>query len=190
MKKIITSIIFIIPFIFTSSSLANIVDEKIPFDELNQSRFEADGLIGQLLGGGDEPTAGILNLAIVFGGLILFVMIIISGFTMMTNPQNPQAQEAGKQRLTWSVVGFLILFSSYWIVQIIEAIFGLNILGQPAQSSTPTAPVNYDVCRNNMCFKYNGSACMCISGSECNTVYEGIAISCCNGQFSRTASCP
>lgn len=61
-------------------------------------------------------------------GLVLFVMIIWGGFEMLTGAANPKSQEAGKQRITAAVIGFLLLFSSYWIAQIVEAIFGVSIL--------------------------------------------------------------
>ena len=66
--------------------------------------------------------------SIVFGGLILFVMIISGGFTMLTGADNPQAQESGKKRITYAIAGFLLLFASYWIVQILEVLFNLDIV--------------------------------------------------------------
>lgn len=69
-----------------------------------------------------------LNYALVIAGLILLFMLISGGFTLLTNPTNPQAQEGGKQRLTWAVAGFILLFSSYWIVQILEIIFKVEIV--------------------------------------------------------------
>jgi len=69
-----------------------------------------------------------LNYALVIAGLILLFMLISGGFTLLTNPTNPQAQEGGKQRLTWAVAGFVLLFSSYWIVQILEIIFKVEIV--------------------------------------------------------------
>ena len=36
--------------------------------------------------------------------------------------------DAGKQRATAAVVGFMLLFASYWIAQIIEIVFGIKIL--------------------------------------------------------------
>lgn len=61
-------------------------------------------------------------------GLVLFVMIIWGGFEMLTGAANPKSQEAGKQRITAAVIGFLLLFSSYWLAQIVQAIFGVSIL--------------------------------------------------------------
>ena len=63
-----------------------------------------------------------------FAGLILFVMLLWGGFEMLSGAATPQSQQAGKQRITAALTGFALLFMSYWFAQIIEYIFGLNIL--------------------------------------------------------------
>ncbi len=65
----------------------------------------------------------------VFGGLILFVMLIWGGFEMMGGATNPKASENGKNRITAAFKGFIILFVAVWIAQLAETIFGINILG-------------------------------------------------------------
>lgn len=62
------------------------------------------------------------------GGLILFAMIIISGFQMLTSAGNPKSIDSAKQRLTWSIVGFLIIFVAFWIMRILEFLLGIQIL--------------------------------------------------------------
>ena len=62
-------------------------------------------------------------------GLILFGMLLWGGFEMMTATTDAKKAEAGKGRITAAIVGFLIIFASYWIAQIIQIIFGVNILG-------------------------------------------------------------
>lgn len=61
-------------------------------------------------------------------GLILFVMIVWGGFEMMTSSVSGK-KDAGRQRVTTAVIGFLLLFSIYWIGQLVQAIFGVNFLG-------------------------------------------------------------
>ncbi|MEO8581601.1 MAG: pilin [Patescibacteria group bacterium] len=77
--------------------------------------------------------AGFLNALMPFlfsiAGIILFVMIIWGGFEMIYGAADTKAQEAGKQRITAALIGFTLLFISYWIAQILQAIFGVNILG-------------------------------------------------------------
>jgi hypothetical protein len=62
-------------------------------------------------------------------GLGLFVILVISGFEIMMAAASKKSIDAGKQRATAAVIGFMLLFASYWIAQIIEIIFGIKILG-------------------------------------------------------------
>jgi len=89
---------------------------------LNRSAFK-----GQLSTPGNILTRG-LNFAFPIGGVILFVMLVWSGFEILTKAADKNAITAGKQRATAAVVGFFLLFCSYWIMQIIEYIFGIHIL--------------------------------------------------------------
>lgn len=79
----------------------------------------------------DSPAAIISELLpyiLTFAGLILFAMLIMGGFTMMTATTDPKKAEAGKERITTAIIGFVIIFAAYWISQIIEIIFGVSIL--------------------------------------------------------------
>lgn len=75
---------------------------------------------------------GIISRALQFifpiAGLALFVMIVAGGLQILAGASNKKNYESGKQRVTMAVVGFLILFASYWIAQILETIFGVKIL--------------------------------------------------------------
>lgn len=76
--------------------------------------------------------AGIINRALLFvfplAGLILFVMIVWGGFEMIYGATNSKSVQAGKQRITAAIIGFMLLFASFWIIQIVEYIFNLAIL--------------------------------------------------------------
>lgn len=67
-----------------------------------------------------------LNYAFVIAGLILFIMIIWGGFEMLSGAGDPKAQEAAKKRITASALGFILLFASYWIMQILGIVTGAS----------------------------------------------------------------
>lgn len=76
---------------------------------------------------------GIISRLLLFlfplAGLILFVMIVWGGFEILAKASDSKkALDAGKNRITAAIVGFLLLFASYWLVQIAEVIFGITIL--------------------------------------------------------------
>lgn len=62
-------------------------------------------------------------------GLMLFGAIIWSGFQYLTSGGDPKKTAEAKGCLTSAVVGFLIIFLSWWIIQILQIVFHLNILG-------------------------------------------------------------
>jgi len=70
-----------------------------------------------------------LNFIFPLAGLVLFIMIVWGGFEMLTGAASKKNLDAGKQRIMAAIVGFILLFCSYWIIQIVEQITGVNILG-------------------------------------------------------------
>ncbi len=61
-------------------------------------------------------------------GLILFGMLVMGGFTMLAGAADKEAQEKGKQMITSSLIGFFVVFAAYWIAQLLQVIFKVNIL--------------------------------------------------------------
>lgn len=63
-----------------------------------------------------------------FAGLALFVMLIWGGITLMTAAGDPAKSKAGYGRITAGLIGFLIIFVSYFVAQLVEVILGIKIL--------------------------------------------------------------
>lgn len=61
----------------------------------------------------------------VLAGLGLLVYLILGGFQLMVSGGDPKATEQAKGKITGAIVGFVIIFISYWLVQILQVIFGL-----------------------------------------------------------------
>jgi hypothetical protein len=62
-----------------------------------------------------------------FAGVGLLFMLLSGGFSFLTSAGDPKQMESGKNRITWALAGFLIIFVAYWIVQLIQVIFGLEL---------------------------------------------------------------
>lgn len=60
--------------------------------------------------------------ALLVAGIIFFILVIIAGFGMIASggSEDAQAKEKAKSYLTYAVVGLIIVFSSYWILGIIN----------------------------------------------------------------------
>lgn len=69
----------------------------------------------------------LLTFAFPLAGLILFVMLVWGGFEILIQAPSKKAIDAGKQRVTAAIIGFMLLFASYWIWQIVEVVFGIVI---------------------------------------------------------------
>ncbi|MEK7543610.1 MAG: hypothetical protein AAB557_01985 [Patescibacteria group bacterium] len=60
-----------------------------------------------------------------FAGLALLLMLIMAGFDLLTSAGDAKKLEMGKQRLTYAVVGIILIIVAYWLVQIAGIIFGV-----------------------------------------------------------------
>ena len=65
-----------------------------------------------------------------FAGFGLLLMIVSSGFTLLTSAGDAKAMEKGKKGLTNGIVGFVIIFVAYWLVQIAGIVFGIEGIGE------------------------------------------------------------
>jgi len=64
---------------------------------------------------------------LVIAGLSLLIMLISGGITLMTAGGNPGKSKAGYGKITAGLVGFMIIFVAYFVVQIVQVIFGVSI---------------------------------------------------------------
>ena len=68
-----------------------------------------------------------LPLVIGLAGLGLLLMLISAGYTFMTSAGDAKKMEQGRQQLTNAIVGFIIVFGAYWLVQIVGIMFGTSV---------------------------------------------------------------
>lgn len=99
------------------------------FDALNPLINEGDPDLAEEL----SSPGGIVSRVLIFlfplAGLALFAMLVWGGFEILAkSAQSQKALDAGKNRITAAIVGFLLLFATYWMAQIIEAVFGIVIV--------------------------------------------------------------
>ena len=82
--------------------------------------------------GTDKGTlANVLNEALKyifpFAGLILFFMLIAGGFRLLTSAGNPESTAKGYKMMLMALVGFIVIFVSYWLMQILEVVLGIKV---------------------------------------------------------------
>lgn len=66
---------------------------------------------------------------VIVAGVIFFILILVAGFRMIraAGSEDSKAMEQNKNLLTYAVAGFLIIFSAYWVVQIVNFVTGGSI---------------------------------------------------------------
>lgn len=87
--------------------------------------YLADGRIS----GFETPGAFISTLfplLFTIGGLILFVMLVWGSLEVFFAAGSAKLADSGKKRITSALIGFILLFSAFWIGQIISTIFGID----------------------------------------------------------------
>jgi len=72
-----------------------------------------------------------LFIKIVFAvsGIVILVFIIMAGIGLIAGAgsSDPEKIEKGKQSATSALIGFVVVFVAYWIVQLIELWTGMKI---------------------------------------------------------------
>lgn len=96
--------------------------------------------IGQQFGSpyGESKSLGdivsiLLNGGLVVAGVIIVFLLVGGGLQMIMGAGNndPKASAAGHQAITWAVIGFIIVFSTFLIIRLIETITGVSFVTQP-----------------------------------------------------------
>ncbi len=59
-------------------------------------------------------------------GFALLIYLIYGGFQLMTSSGNPDKTKAAGEILTHAVIGFVIIFIAYWLVQLVGIVFGIT----------------------------------------------------------------
>lgn len=67
---------------------------------------------------------------LLFAGFALFILAVLSGVGIIRSAGSGDAEGAakGKKTLTYALAGFAIIFTSYWVIRLIEFFTGIEIL--------------------------------------------------------------
>jgi len=97
--------------------------EKIDFTELESKAAKnfAGGDIGDIV-------SELIKFLFPLAGLLLLLYLIYGGYRYMLSQGDPKALQEARGVITNALLGFAIVFVSFWIVQIIGTILGLNVI--------------------------------------------------------------
>lgn len=71
-----------------------------------------------------------VRIIFIVAGIGILILFILGGIGMLAGAGNsdPQKVEQGKKTATSALIGFVVAFVAYWIVQLIELWTGIKIL--------------------------------------------------------------
>lgn len=70
----------------------------------------------------------IVKNAFVFAGIISFILLIFGGFQVIVAAGDTKKLEKGRGAIVGAVIGLLLVVGSFWIVQIVSIVTGVDIL--------------------------------------------------------------
>ena len=73
----------------------------------------------------------VINAALVFSGVIALVLIIYSGIKYITSRGDQTAIESAKKTLTYAIIGLIVIFLSFFIVNLISTLTGVTQIANP-----------------------------------------------------------
>ena len=71
---------------------------------------------------------GLITLIIVIGFVVFIFMFLISAVNWISSGGDKTSTAAARERLTQAIIGLVILLSAYAIFNLVETIFGVNLL--------------------------------------------------------------
>lgn len=67
---------------------------------------------------------------LLFAGIISFLLFLGAGFMLIQGATEGEAEKTakGKQAATYAMIGFVIIFASFWIIKLVSKVTGIPIL--------------------------------------------------------------
>ncbi|MCH7730558.1 hypothetical protein IID21_03470 [Patescibacteria group bacterium] len=97
--------------------------------EIGQEFFGGKHFLRDAEGVGSLVSILVSN-ALILAGIIFLFILVGGGIAMIAGAgrNDPEQAAKGKQAATAAVIGFIIIFAAFWIIQIIELVTGIDIL--------------------------------------------------------------
>lgn len=114
-------------------------------NQLNLTDLQSEvGISGGKFNLASGNIGGLISIILeyIFGaaGIVLLLILITGGIQFMTSGGDPKATQAAKQRITNAIIGIIIMFVSFWIVQIIGSLLGVSVFGNLFSGTSSTLP--------------------------------------------------
>lgn len=83
--------------------------------------------------------SGLISFVMIIAALVFFFMLVIGGIQWMISGGDKAGAETARGKITAALIGLVIVFSAWAIIQLVNAVFSINILSLnvPTFSGTP-----------------------------------------------------
>lgn len=71
--------------------------------------------------------SNVVSVILGFGGIVLFVLLIVGGFNYLTSGGDPKKIEGAKATLTYAIIGIVVLVLAFLILRLIETLTGAKV---------------------------------------------------------------
>ena len=75
-----------------------------------------------------ELISGLIRISLVVAAIIFFFVLVIGGIRWILSGGDKQATENARGQITAALVGLVIVFAAWAIIQLIQTLFGVQIL--------------------------------------------------------------
>lgn len=137
---IITLSIFVLPIsVFAQAgpamdAIKNVVGTIAPPQQINDIGYGGQG-INRLLG-------NVVTIIFALSGIAAVFMVIISAIQFIFSGGDKEAVGKAKGRLTYAIIGLVVLALAFWIVNLVGTIAGFNFFNAPFPAPrTPGMPL-------------------------------------------------
>lgn len=77
-----------------------------------------------------DIVAALLPYLFAGAGLLLLLFLLYGGISLMLSRGDPKAMQSAKEKISGALIGFIIVFAAYWIVQIVGKMLGIEAVIQ------------------------------------------------------------
>jgi Mn2+/Fe2+ NRAMP family transporter len=70
----------------------------------------------------------VVNILLMFAGLVFVIIIIISGFKFMNSAGDPKTLDGARNTLMNAIIGITIVIVAFLILNIVSTVTGVNVL--------------------------------------------------------------
>lgn len=81
--------------------------------------------------------SGAINIILIITAIILVVILLGGGIAVMTSGGNPQKTGDGQKAITGAIIGLLVVFGAWAIINLINIFFGIDITNLAIPSASP-----------------------------------------------------